>query len=294
MTEHPANDGADQFGPLRQNDPSPPAAALESRLVSLLSLPHPMRREDLVDALRLSWHLPTAGRDEEWKDIDDAELSALLAQYDTLRQESLNAISNRPQVLLVGVAAVGALWSAPITIENDVLRAQTVPLVYSMIVPLTILLLLVVWIGEAARINRVHRFMASDVEAKINRKLGRMVVTWETSLRVGLMPRDEFAGPTFIVTAVLTLLSWSSPLIGLLMTDRTWHWTGWPPIWDLWIGWTVSAALVWYLISSAPNVASAHTVRPLFEEPHKSDGFIVRHLRAYIFRAQANQANPRR
>ena len=45
----------------------------------------------------------------QWDNKDSAELGALIAQYESLRKESLNSINNRVQILLLGLAAIGAI-----------------------------------------------------------------------------------------------------------------------------------------------------------------------------------------
>lgn len=160
----------------------------------------------------------TCGKVKQWGDKDSAELGALVAQYESLRKESLNSINNRVQILLLGLAAIGAITGGTLTIEHPAEKKILIYTIFSGVIPLIYIFVLFTWMSEAMRAHRAGNFLAANVETQINKKFGRSLLTWETSLWLGTHPRDEWFGPSMMSLATLSVIIGVAPLFGLLFS----------------------------------------------------------------------------
>jgi len=188
----------------------------ECELEDLLSLSRPRNISDYQRIAQLSVDL---GRKEgrEWDKKDEAELEALLAQYESLRKESLQTINNRVQILMLGIAAIGALVGGSLSIGNPLASRNIIYAIFSGAIPLISIFVLFVWTGEAMRSSRVGYFLAADIEATVNQKLGRFIMNWETNLWAGTQKRDEMWGPSMMAFVIIAIIAFVSPWCGLLL-----------------------------------------------------------------------------
>jgi len=92
-----------------------PHNAPGDELSQLLSLSTPRGRGEYERLAALSAASKGTGLREGWGPGDSAELDALLAEYATLRQETMNTINNRTQILILGLAAIAALAGGSLT-----------------------------------------------------------------------------------------------------------------------------------------------------------------------------------
>ncbi len=145
------------------------------------------------------------------------ELQAILAEYNTLRQESLETIKNRIQILTLGIGAIGAQIVGALSIAEPTKSKLLVVSLFSFAIPVTGAYILLLWIGEAIRAHRIGYYLAAECEARINRLFGELVVSWEASLWTGLLPRDELWGPSMIALALIGLITGLSPVIGIYL-----------------------------------------------------------------------------
>jgi hypothetical protein len=189
-----------------------------------------------------------ANSQRSWQSYDDAELQALLAEYSSLRLESLNTITTRAQTIVFGLAAVAALFAGPFALGDPAKQRNLTIAVFSGAVPIVSLLVLLVWVGEAMRMKRVSEYLASDIEARINRKFGRLVLAWEACLKTGVLPRDDRFGPSATILAVFFAFAVASPLIGVWVTETPVRlWSQGSPLWELWVPWIGCTAVAVYL-----------------------------------------------
>ena len=72
----------------------------------------------------------------QWGNKDSAELGVLVAQYESLRKESLNSINNRVKILLLGLAAIGAIVGGTLTIDHPVEKKFLIYVIFSGVIPL--------------------------------------------------------------------------------------------------------------------------------------------------------------
>lgn len=209
---------------MHSNDGSTPSSLAETEhptdeaeLAKLLSLFCRRTRDDYIRIAKISALLEEKNSQRKWDDKDSAELSALIAQYESLREESLQTINNRTQILLLGITAIAALIGGSLTIQNPQTSKTIIYAIFSGAIPLISIFILLVWSGEAMRAHRVGYFLAADMEARINQKLGRFAMNWESALWSGLMPRDEMFGPSMMSFVVIGVLALASPWFGILL-----------------------------------------------------------------------------
>jgi len=145
-------------------------------------------------------------------------MDALLKQDESLRQESMHSTNNRMQTMVFGIAAIGALVGGSMTISDPAESKPVIYAIFSGAIPCVCVYLLLVWVSEAVRAHRVGYFLAADAEARINLKLRRLVLTWEASLWIGRLRRDELFGPSMMAVAMIGLLAVLAPLFGLIFT----------------------------------------------------------------------------
>lgn len=191
-------------------------ASARKQIIDILSLSKERDAKDYQQLARLTDELHINRlKDDEWSAKDSSELQALLAEYNSLRQESLEVTRSRLQISTVGIAAIGALMAGSLSIDNPSKNELLVFSLFSFAIPVTGSYVVLLWVSEAVRSNRIGHFLASESEAKINRLLGRMVLSWEASLWSGLQPRIERWSPSRIALGLIGIISLCSPVIGL-------------------------------------------------------------------------------
>lgn len=188
------------------------------KLRGLLSLSRERTIHDYQLMAKLTDDLSVeAQREDGWTQMMASELQALLAEYNTLRQESLETIKNRIQILTLGIGAIGAQIVGALSIAEPAKNKLLVLSLFSFAIPVTGVYILLLWVSEAVRSHRIGYYLASECEARINRLFGRLVMSWEASLWTGLLPRDELGGPSMVALAMIGLISGLSPVIGLCL-----------------------------------------------------------------------------
>lgn len=190
------------------------------------------------------------GPQRRWERYDEAELQALLAEYNSLRVESMGTISTRAQTVVFGLAAIAALLAGPFALGDPGRQRGLTIAVFSAGLPIVSLLVLLVWVGEAMRMKRVSEYLASDIEARINRKFCRLVLAWEACLKTGILPRDDRFGPSACILALFLGLAFGSPLIGVWVTGTSLTVVGGRPLWEVWLPWvgcTLVTVYLWWL-----------------------------------------------
>lgn len=196
----------------------------KAQLRKLLSLSAIRTKKDFHTLSQLSARWQEAEQDagQQWNDRDTAEVLAMLSQYESLRQESLNTINNRTQIIFLGIASIGAVFGGALTIENPGNNRFLISAIFSFVIPFICAFILLIWAGEAMRCHRVAYFIASELEARINAKFRRLVLFWESFLWSGLLPRDEMFGPSMLSMALLGILSVLSPVFGFIYSGAPW------------------------------------------------------------------------
>jgi hypothetical protein len=222
-----------------------------ARLRDLLRPSAVREQADYVDLAQLSERVAAyeAQSATEWTDRQRAELDTLLAEYNSLRQESLNTINNRVQVLLLGLAAVGALAGGAMTSEGIAQRPELVTVVFSAAIPLLSSFVFLSWLSEAVRSHRAGYFLASWLEPRINALFGRLVLSFEASLWTRLLPRDELGGPSMMALVALGAVAAGAPVLGLYVSHVPFSYWGGRAIPSVWIPWAGLSAVAIYTLT---------------------------------------------
>ena len=126
------------------------------------------------------------------------QLDARLAEYNSLRQESLQAITNRIQVMNFAFTSLSVVLAAILT--SNVSRVILI-LIGLVFVPMASKASALIWLGEYNRSQRAGRGI-SYLEQKINELLEGPHLSWEA----GLITTSTHMGYPYIAT-VLFLLS---------------------------------------------------------------------------------------
>ena len=107
-------------------------------------------------------------------------LPVLLEEYRTLRQESLDAIKARTQIVNIGWGSIGALAGAFALIGQVAERRHFALAVFCGAIPFVSVCTLLMWLGEFDRMMRASEFLVG-AEDRINQWLpaGSGNLTWE-------------------------------------------------------------------------------------------------------------------
>ncbi|MCA1707688.1 MAG: hypothetical protein LC808_32225 [Actinobacteria bacterium] len=108
-------------------------------------------------------------------------LQAMLAEYQTLRQESLQAITNRINVVNFTFGAMSVILAGLLTRQvSDLLGG----LVAVLVAPQVAKAGLLIWLGEYNRSQRAGRWLA-QLESRINSLVANRAMDWEQWLASG-------------------------------------------------------------------------------------------------------------
>lgn len=188
----------------------------------------------------------------------ESEIEVLLKEYESLRNESLSTITNRSQILVLGLAIIGAVFAGAMQIKDPAADWKLVTMLFSGAVPMITALVILLWVGEAMRMKRASDFLAGDVEPAINRRFGKLLLTWEQCLKTHIVERDMGLSPSTIIFFLLNLIVFSSPLIGVLMSGRGIALVGPRPMLELWIPWLFLMFIDGFLISKRRRITGNH------------------------------------
>ncbi|MGE5400765.1 MAG: hypothetical protein ACM3S2_10195 [Ignavibacteriales bacterium] len=154
--------------------------------------------------------------------IKKAKIDALFHEYETIRQESLDSIKNRSQILSFGLASIAGLLTVG-GVVIDKLPDYEFPLVaiFYFGIPVISTLCLLIWLGEVHRMMRAG-FHVKEIENRINKLLGDNILTWENNLRNRIKSeKRQMKYPYVAVIALFIGFVAVSPIIGLLITYKS-------------------------------------------------------------------------
>ncbi len=143
----------------------------------------------------------------------------LLKEYETLRNESQNSMSNRNQILSFGLAAIALIIMGSVSVFNNT-EFRTADLTIPsfnliVIIPIICALILLMWLGEFERMRRVGAFIA-NLEKRINELASKKLLSWETLL---LQEKKHMSYPYYAVLILLLILSIFSQFMGIRLID---------------------------------------------------------------------------
>ena len=117
---------------------------------------------------------------KEGKIMDPIEI--MLKEYETLRQESMNAMNNGNRILSFGLAAISAIFTSSIFAYTTGKYSLIPSLALILVIPAISIFILFMWLGEYERMQRAGKFLVK-LESKINKEASKELLTWETHLR---------------------------------------------------------------------------------------------------------------
>jgi len=143
-----------------------------------------------------------------------ARRDAWFKEYETLRQESLQSMGNRTQIISFGLGTLAVLVGG--TIAASVPSPQLVRTMFDAAIPIISVLIYYAWFAEFERMVRAGRFI-QRLEQRINETLGsEPVLSWEKYVETTRM------GYAYVVVAVLFLgIAAVAPYAGLLVQQKT-------------------------------------------------------------------------
>jgi len=129
-------------------------------------------------------------------------------EYRTLREESLQGITARHQIITVALGALSVIIAGLVSEKQHPL---VIMLTCYVLVPFLCKAFLLMWLGEYRRSARAGHAIRS-LEARINTVAGRVALTWETTLSRN---RQHMALPYSVVVIVFTASSCIGEFIGI-------------------------------------------------------------------------------
>jgi hypothetical protein len=144
---------------------------------------------------------------------------AMLAEYQSLRQESLGAIGHRMTVMSFTFAALSVVIGGLLTRQVSDLLAGLLALLF---VPQMAKAGLLIWLGEYRRSQRAGRWVAA-LESKINNIADGDAMGWETHLSSKSL---HMSYPYVAVVALVMGIGYTGDALGgyfvYLELDRNW------------------------------------------------------------------------
>lgn len=173
----------------------------------------------------------------------DLQLQAALAEYESLRQESMASISNRVTIVNFTFGALAVIIAALLTQGAPSLLAGVIAVVF---VPQLAKTGLLIWLGEYDRSQRAGRWIR-DLELRINTIVDNRSMSWESAL---LSKGTHMSYPYAATVLLLLGAGWASLVVGiaivytnLSMRDPAWLW------WAIIVGvLVVIVAEVWFAL----------------------------------------------
>jgi len=106
--------------------------------------------------------------------IDERDLlTTRLRLYESLRQESLQSMSQRNAILALGSGAIGVLFLAGVSAVTAATPSAFIAyIVFTLMLPILAMLLAAMWLGEAARMSRAGQYLC-QIEDEVNDLLSR-------------------------------------------------------------------------------------------------------------------------
>jgi hypothetical protein len=110
---------------------------------------------------------------------DEKKIEILLAEYNSLRTESLEAVKNKFQILTFGFAGLSVFIGSALTARINIATSLLILLI---IVPTLSKAITIIWLGEHRRMARAGGGVAA-LEITINRIAGENLLGWEKWVR---------------------------------------------------------------------------------------------------------------
>ncbi|MCI0553936.1 MAG: hypothetical protein L0287_23560 [Anaerolineae bacterium] len=163
------------------------------------------------------------------------KIEIILKEYDSIRNESLNTITNRFQILSFGLAGLAALAAGILAAVQQAENSTLVLLAFNITIPLISTLILYIWLGEVNRMNRAGGYLVV-LEKKINKMAGKRVLGWEKRLR---SKETKMTYPYNTVIVLLMSFVFIFPVLGLFASKIDFQQKNW---------WSIVYIIVLYFV----------------------------------------------
>lgn len=152
-------------------------------------------------------------------------LDAMLAEYQTIRQESLESIGHRMTVMNFTFVTLGVIISGLLTRKVSDLLAGLIAVLF---VPQIAKAALLIWLGEYQRSRRAGKWLAV-LEQRINEAVDTDALGWESKLWSAGTDREATRHMGYPYVAVVVLLlgaGYTALALGIYLlfakTERSW------------------------------------------------------------------------
>jgi biotin transporter BioY len=162
----------------------------------------------------------------------DLQVQAALAEYESLRQESMASISNRVTVVNFTFGALAVIIAALLAQPEPGLLSGVIAVLF---VPQLAKTGLLIWLGEYDRSQRAGRWIR-DLEIRINTLVDNRSMSWESAL---LSKGTHMSYPYASTVLLLLGAGWASLVVGVAIVYANLS-TGDPG----WLGWAAVAGVV--------------------------------------------------
>lgn len=142
----------------------------------------------------------------------DDKIELMTKEYETLRQESLDSMNNRSQVISFGLATIGLIFAAVFSLDAASQSKQLILLIFSAGIPIISIMILYIWLGEVERMMRAGEYLCG-LEARINSmfETDDPPLRWEWWLRTS---GKQMRYPYIMVIGLFFGLAFFAPVVG--------------------------------------------------------------------------------
>jgi hypothetical protein len=155
----------------------------------------------------------------------DAVTEARFKEYDTLREEVLQSITHRTQIISFGFGAIATFATGTLLVKLPEHEPSLALVVFSAVIPIMSVVFLLLWFSELSRMFRASNHLVG-LEQRINEDLKAEALTWES----GLVVNDRRHRWYFLVIFLFGAIAAFAPLVGVAITDPIW----WARVW-VWV-----------------------------------------------------------
>ncbi len=148
-----------------------------------------------------------------------ARLDVMLAEYNSLRQESLNAINNRITIMNFTFGALSIVLAGLLATRLPTLLAGGTALLF---VPQVAKAALLIWLGEYNRSQRAGRRL-QDLESSINVLVGEGAIGWETELAKRSSAQSHMSYPYLATVSLVIGAGYAGTMIGFYLLVAAAH-----------------------------------------------------------------------
>jgi hypothetical protein len=165
-------------------------------------------------------------------------VEASFKEYDTLREEVLQSITHRTQIISFGFGGIASFATGALLVKLPTNDPTLSVVIFAGVIPIVSVVFCLLWFSELMRMFRASNHLVG-LEKQINEALPRETLSWERSLLRDNQGENRRHQWYMLVILMFGSLAIAAPLLGLAVTDfedpgpagyiRYWW------VWVLWI-----------------------------------------------------------